>query len=426
MTAPLAPKQLQFVLEATAKWNFAHGSVRSGKTNATAFAFMRDVAQCPDDNIWMAGKSSTTIYDNVINLIETSPQFKVFQPFLTWDNGKRILHFKDKKIKTVGIKDKGAIGYLQGKTMSLFYGDEMTLYPPEVIQMIDSRLSCPWSKAYGSMNPTYPSHIIKQWIDAGLRGDKNYYSLHYTLEDNPYVDKDYKDRISKSTGIFYKRNYLGEWCLAEGAIFDFFERNLFVVRKPPRCAEYFIAGIDVGTSNAFACLVIGVSTGRYDQSGHCMWVEAEYFWDSRRMAKAKTNLEYANDVENLLAPYGCKAIYIDPSAAAMKEELRRKRLPVVDAKNDVYNGITKVASEMQDGNLYIMDCCVNTIREIESYVWDPKASEKGEDEPLKVDDHCMDALRYSIFTHKPSYYDEQQEYKRQREYVQNRFGPRNF
>ena len=197
MTAPLAPKQLQFVLEATAKWNFAHGSVRSGKTNATAFAFMRDVAQCPDDNIWMAGKSSTTIYDNVINLIETSPQFKVFQPFLTWDNGKRILHFKDKKIKTVGIKDKGAIGYLQGKTMSLFYGDEMTLYPPEVIQMIDSRLSCPWSKAYGSMNPTYPSHIIKQWIDAGLRGDKNYYSLHYTLEDNPYVDKDYRRKRKK-------------------------------------------------------------------------------------------------------------------------------------------------------------------------------------------------------------------------------------
>jgi PBSX family phage terminase large subunit len=426
MTLQLAPKQLEFVLNSIAKWNFAHGSVRSGKTNATAFRFMQAVNNCPDDNIWMAGKSATTIYNNVINLIETSPQFLIFQPFVKWDSGKRILHFKDKKIKTVGIKDKGAIGYIQGGTWSLFYGDEMTLYPPEVIQMINSRLSCPWSQAFGSMNPTYPQHIIKQWIDAGLKGDKDYYSLHFTLEDNPYVPKDYKARMKKSTGIFYRRNYLGEWCLAEGAIFDFFDRNIFVLKKPRRAAEYYIAGIDVGTSNAFACLLIGVSTGRYDQSGHCFWVEREYFWDSKKTGKAKTNLEYANDVEAFLEPYGVKQLYIDPSAAAMKEELKRKGFHPVDAKNDVYNGITKMVSEMQDGNLFILDCCENTIREIQSYVWDPRASENGEDEPLKQDDHCMDALRYAINSHKPAYYDEQQEMKRQRQYMQNRFGFKGF
>jgi PBSX family phage terminase large subunit len=426
MTFPLAPKQLEFIMNATKTWNLAHGSVRSGKTNATAFAFMHAVNNCPDDNIWMAGKSSTTIYDNVISLILHSPQFKVFQPFCTWDQGKRILNFKDKKIKTVGIKDKGAIGYLQGKTMSLFYGDEMTLYPKEVIEMIHSRLSCSWSKAFGSMNPTFPQHIIKQWIDAGLKGDPNYYSLHFTLEDNPYVPFEYKERMKKSTGIFYKRNYLGEWCLAEGAIFDFFDRSLFVRKKPPRNAEYFIAGVDVGTSNAFACLIIGVSTGRYDQSGYCFWVEREYFWDSKVTAKAKTNLEYANDIEAFLEPYGVRQLYIDPSAAAMKEEFRRKGLHPIDANNDVYNGITKMASEMQDGNLYVLDCCPNTIREIESYVWDPKASERGEDEPLKQDDHCMDALRYAIHSHKPSYVDYEAMKKRQSQYLQNRFGPRNF
>lgn len=424
MSFPLSPKQLDFVLNAVAKWNFAHGSVRSGKTNATTFAFMTDVAKCPDDNIWIAGKSSTTIYDNVINLILHSPQFRIWQPFITWDPGKRILFFRDKKIKTIGIKDKGAIGYLQGKTMSLFLGDEMTLYPPEVISLIDTRLSCPWSKGYGSMNPTYPKHIIKQWIDQGVRGDKNYYSQHFTLDDNPFVDQEYKDRISKSTGLFYKRFFLGEWCLAEGAIFDFFDRDLFVVRKPPRAAEYYIAGIDVGTSNAFACVVIGVSTGRYLQEGHCFWVEAEYFWDSRKTGKAKTNLEYANDIEAFLGAYGCKAIYIDPSAASMKVELKRKNLRVIDADNDVTEGIKKVVSEMQDGNLFVMNTCENMIREIESYVWDPKASERGEDAPLKQDDHCCDALRYAINSHKPSYYDEQQELKRQKLYMQNRFGPR--
>lgn len=426
MNLPLAPKQIEFILNSTAKWNFAHGSVRSGKTNASTFRFMQAVNACPDDNIWIGGKSSTTIFDNVISLILNSPQFSVFRPFCTWAPGKNILYFKDRAIKTVGIKDKGAIGHIQGKTMSLFLGDEMTLYPLEVLQMLDSRLSCPWSMGFGSMNPTYPSHIIKHWIDSGVRGNKNYYSLHFTLDDNPFVPEDYKKRIANSSGVFYRRNYLGEWCLAEGAIFDFFDSNFHVRKKAPRAAEYFVAGVDVGTSNAFACLVIGVSTGRYDQSGPIMWVEDEYFWDRTARGRAKTNLEYANDVQEFLGQYGVKQLYIDPSAAAMKEELRRKGFHPINANNDVYNGITHMVSEMRDGNLYILDRCTNTIREIESYVWDPKASERGEDEPIKKDDHCLDALRYAVYTHKPAYFDDVALQRQAKEYMQNRFGPRGF
>jgi hypothetical protein len=43
---------------------------------------------------------------------------------------------------------------------------------------------------------------------------------------------------------------------------------------------------------------------------------------------------------------------------------------------------------------------VNLIREIEGYVWDSKEAEKGYDEPLKKDDHAVDALRYAVKTHK--------------------------
>jgi hypothetical protein len=34
--------------------------------------------------------------------------------------------------------------------------------------------------------------------------------------------------------------------------------------------------------------------------------------------------------------------------------------------------------------------------ELEGYVWDPKAQERGEDKPLKKDDHDPDAIRYVI------------------------------
>lgn len=422
MTLPLAPKQLEFIINSTARWNIAHGAVRTGKTVGTLFRFMQSLEDCPDSQIFMAGHTSDTIYQNAIRLLLESEQLSIFRPFCTWVAGKRQLKFRDKTITTLGAKDEGAIGQFQGKTFSRFYGDEMTLFPESIIDMIDTRLSNPHSMGFATMNPSYPTHKLKKWIDYAEAGDKNYYALHYKLDDNPYLDEDYKLRIKNSlSGVFYKRNYLGVWCLAEGAIFDFFERKLHTVKRPPRAAEYWIAGIDYGTVNNFACSLVGISTGQYAQNGICRWVEKEYVWDSRKQGRQKTNAEYADDVFAFLEPYSIKGLYVDPSAAAFKLELRKRGFHVIDADNDVVNGINFMTSEMQKGNLFVCEECTNLIREIESYVWDPKASERGEDEPLKKDDHSIDSVRYAVYTHKIAVYDYQAHNQLQQNWMQNRF-----
>lgn len=422
MTLPLSEKQLEFITNSTAHWNLAHGSVRSGKTVGTLFRFMQAVFECPDSQIWMIGHTADTIYQNAVRLLLESDQLAMYRPFCTWFAGKRQLKFLDKTISTLGAKDEGAIGQFQGKTMSLAYCDEMSLYPESIIDMIDTRLSNPHSMGFASMNPAHPTHKLKTWIDKAEEGDKNYYSLHFTLEDNPYLDEEYKSRIKNSlSGVFYKRNYLGLWCLAEGAIFDFFDKSVHMVSKPPRCAEYWIAGIDYGTVNNFACVLIGINTGRTTQSGICRWVEKEYVWDSKKQGRQKTNGEYADDVAAFLEPYGPKGVYVDPSAASFKLELRKRGMHVVDADNDVMNGITFMCAEMQKGNLFVCKECVSLIKEIEGYVWDSKSCLKGEDRPLKVGDHAIDALRYASFTHKISVYDYQAHAKLQQNWMQNRF-----
>ena len=422
MKEPFAPRQMEFILNSIAKWNLAHGSVRSGKTVGTLFRFMQACYACPDSAIWMVGHSSETIYQNAIRLLFESEQLAMFRPFCTWANRK--LRFMDKTIGTLGAKDEGALGSFQGKTFSLVYCDEMTLYPESIIDMIDTRLSNPHSMGFASMNPSHPTHKLKKWIDRAEAGDKNYYSLHFTLDDNPYVDEDYKQRIRDSlSGLFYKRNYLGLWCLAEGAIFDFFDRSVHVVKEPPRAAEYWIAAIDVGQIHPFACLLIGVSTGKYTQTGKCMWVEKEYFWDSKAKGRQKTLSEFANDVEEFLEPYAVKNIYIDPSAEAFHLELRRKNMHVVHANNDVINGITYTASEMCKGNLFILENCMNTIRQLEGYVWDSRASMRGEDKPIKVEDDCCDCLRYALYTHKVSIYEPYKDAQANQDFLRNKYNP---
>lgn len=420
MPDPFSPKQLQFIIEANSRWNLAHGSVRTGKTVGTVFRFMQDAANCPDSKIYIVGHTFDTAHRNVVRLLMESDELSIFRPFLTW-SGKKLL-FKDKTITVLGAKDEGAIGNFQGDTHSLTYCDEITLYPESIIDMIDTRLSKPHSKAFAAMNPSHPNHKIKQWIDKAEAGDSNYYSLHFTLDDNPYVDASYKQRIRDSlSGLFYKRNYLGLWCLAEGAIFDFFDRKIHVLHKPPAAAEYWIAAIDYGTVNPFACVLIGVSTGKYNQTGKRLWAEKEYYWDPKVKGRQKTNSEFATDVQEFLEPYGVKQLYIDPSAEAFQLELRRKGLHPIHANNAVEDGIQIMTSEMKKGNFYICEDCPNLIREMESYVWDSKAADKGYDQPLKKNDHIIDATRYALATHKVSVYEP---YKHNsNDYQRNRFSP---
>lgn len=420
MSQILSKKQLEFLIKANAKWNIAHGSVRTGKTVGTLWWFLHEADKCPDSQIYMIGHTSETLYDNVIKLIFESPQFAIFEPFCSWSSGNRVLTYKDKTIKILGAKDEGAVRAIRGKTMSLLYCDEITLYPLSIIEILDQRLSCPWSKAICTCNPTYPDHTIKQWVDKAINGDPNYFQMHWTLEDNPYVPQDYKDRLaSNKNGIFYKRDYLGLWCLAEGSIFDFFDPKIHVVERPPEAADYYIAGIDFGMSNATACILIGVYTGIRDQRGKKLWAEDEYYWDSKIQGKQKTVSEQADDIYEFLEPYGVRNIYIDPNAAVLRLELRKKGLHVIDADNDVFNGIQKMTNEMADGNFLVCKKCKNLIREIQTYVWDEKQSKQGKDAPLKKVDHILDATRYSLFTHKVTQY---QPYKHNpQEYLSNRF-----
>lgn len=404
MTELFSPKQIEFIAKSNKRWNIAHGSVSTGKTVVTLHRFMQAVNDCPDSEISMIGKTATTLYNNVIKQLFECAEFSIYKPFCTWHGSRRELMFKDKTITTYGAKDEGSAALIQGRTLSLAYCDEMTLYPDSFIHMLNTRLRKSYSMGFCSMNPSYPDHIIKKWIDKADAGDPNYYQLHFTLEDNPFVDDNYKKTMAESlSGIFYKRNYLGLWCLAEGSIFECFDRNTHVISNPPCAAEYWVAGIDYGASNPFACLLVGVSTGRYTQESKKIWVEKEYYWD-HKAKRAKTNFELAVDVSNFLEPYGVKNIYIDPSAASFKTELRKMGYHPVDANNDVLEGITMMTSELSKGNLYFCEECKNTIREIQSYVWDDKSAKKGIDEPMKKDDHTVDALRYIIATHKVSEY----------------------
>lgn len=136
----------------------------------------------------------------------------------------------------------------------------------------------------------------------------------------------------------------------------------------------------------------------------------EYYHSGRESGTQKSPSEYAQDfvqfVQNLGELYGVYNtrfyLFLDPSAKGLQEEIKRAcraaNIPIAikDAENDVKLGISRVQKALTFHILSISPKQTNAVSEFGTYEYDPKSIEKGKEEPVKLDDHCMDAIRYLI------------------------------
>lgn len=388
----LSPKQIESLKYSDAFVNIFQGAVRSGKSYVSLLRFMEHVLNGPDANYLVCGKSERTI---VMNIIDPLQQFT--GGLIRFNRGAALFTLFGKKVYVVGANDERAEGKIRGSTFAGALVDEASLIPEGFFRMLLSRLTIDGAKLFATTNPDSPFHWLKhEFIDVHAKDLDFLKTFKFVIDDNPSLSEKKKNELKKSyQGLWYKRFIEGEWVLAEGAIFDFFKQSSHVIKRPPSYAKYWILGCDYGTTNPFAAVLLGFN----DDVHPSLWVEKEFYWDSKQMGYQKTDLEYAMDLKREFGDYPLKSIYLDPAAASFEVELRRHKLPVRQAKNDVLDGIRFVSTLIMAGDLVIMESCLNLVKEIEGYVWDSKSNRDGIDRPVKVRDHAVDAMRYALFTH---------------------------
>ena len=315
---------------------------------------------------------------------------------IRYSSGKGEMYVYNRLIHVVGANDDRAEAKIRGAEFAGALIEELTIIPENFIKMLLSRLSVPGAMLFASTNPDSPFHWVKtDFIDR--QHELNCKVFSYSIDDNPSLTEQYKSDLKKEyKGLWYKRYIQGLWVQAEGTIYDFFDDEIHVIDHPPSQAISYIIGVDYGTTNPTVFTLIGYDPSSYPN----MWLEREYFFDSRVASRQKSDYEYALDLIKFMDGIHVSAIYIDPSAASFKQELRRNNVQnVLDAKNDVLPGIRYQAQLLMNGTYKICCNCVNSIKEYANYVWDSKASQRGEDKPLKINDHCSDAQRYALYTH---------------------------
>lgn len=374
------------------------GSIRAGKSLPESVSYIDwGMHTYNGVNLGMAGKTLGALRRNVIGpLKQVLPGrgYKVVDrrsaetPHLEISKGRRTNYFH-----LFGGNNERSQDPVQGFTGGGFYFDEVALQPQSFVNQAEGRCSLDESKFWYNCNPEGPYHYFKTDYLEKL-ADKHLLHLHFRMEDNLSLSQKTRDRYERrwSKGsIFYRRYILGEWCLAEGVIYDFFDPTPgkgFVVDSLPGFSRYLV-GVDYGTANACCFLLFG-------ESGNTWYVAKEYYWDSIKQGRQKTNLQYSSDFKDFIGSVTPYSIEVDPSALSFITQLRQDfpRLMVKHAINQVLPGIQTVSSLLTSGRLKIHSSCKNTIQSISSYAWDPKAQLRGEDAPLKVNDHAADSLRY--------------------------------
>lgn len=382
-----SPKQDLSYLESTHRFNIWVGAVRSGKTFSSIRKFLNRLKHGVPGDAMIIGVNRGTIHRNVLTTLYKTLGFPCPSPMCN----KTTLYGRD--LYFVGAPDVSAVTTIQGSTLAYAYVDEATCIPEAFWKMLETRLSVSGAQLFATCNPEGPAHWLKkEYIDRPDSHDIIHWN--FELDDNPVLDEAYKKAIKNSFhGMWYKRYVLGEWALATGAIFDTYDHDN-EYEHPYPSPNYYIVGIDYGTTNATAAVLCGVTPHKWPQ----IHVEAEYYYDSVKIGRAKTDAELVSDIKSFIGYKNVSALYVDPAAASLKIALRQAELPVLDANNDVLFGI-KITSKFISGKNIVIHRACETLRDhIQSYAWDPKAAERGEDKPIKKNDHIIDALRYACCT----------------------------
>lgn len=370
------------------------GSVRAGKTVVMSLSYVIwGMETFNDQNLGMAGKTIGSFRRNVIRPLKRMLKSRGYKVKDHRADNYLTISFRNKTnyFYIFGGKDESSQDLIQGITLAGMFFDEAALMPESFVSQAEARCSVDGSKYWYNCNPASPYHWFKENYIDNLE-EKNLIRLHFTMDDNPSLSERVKERYTRMfTGVFYKRFILGLWVLAEGVVFDMFDKDEHIVKtEDRRYSEYYVS-IDYGTQNP-------TTFGLWGKHKNKWYKVKEYFHDGRNASKQKTDVEYSRDLKEFTKGLRLKGVIVDPSASSFIAQLKKDRFRVIKANNEVLEGIRNMQTALSEMMILYNDCCKETFREFSSYVWDKKASDRGEDKPVKQFDHCLDSDRYFIQT----------------------------
>ena len=269
----------------------------------------------------------------------------------------------------------------------------------------------PYQQGIADCNPTTPTHWLKRRADRGQMT-----CLPSVHQDNPRLwdrkandwtkeGRRYLATLGALTGHRRARLLDGKWAAAEGLVYSEFDASVHVVQSMPDGWQAWrkIRAIDFGYTHPFICQWWAI-----DGDGR-MYLYRDLYMTGRTVADhAKQIIKLSegetydatitdHDAEDraTLRQAGIDSIAADKATTTGRDAVHARLCPAGDGRPRLY--IYAGASVEVDAALYAAKRPTGTLAEFDCYVYPPgKDGKAAKEEPVKDNDHGMDAMRYAV------------------------------
>ena len=261
---------------------------------------------------------------------------------------------------------------IRGRKRQYLWLNEVLEFTYEDFRQLNMRTE---RQIFMDYNPSDEYH----WVYDKILTRKDCKFIQSTYLDNPFLEKAIVQEIERLKGVdknYWKIYGLGERATSEGKIYTHWQ----FCDEVPKNPESIVYGLDFGYNNPTALIKIYIK-------------DRDVYWEEILYQSFLKNFQLIEKLKELkITPY--EEIYPDPSEPAFIDEIKQAGFNIGETNKDVRKGIDTIQSH----KLFITKSSVNVLKEIKSYRWKTK-DEKVLDEPVKDNDHLMDAGRYGTHSY---------------------------
>ena len=372
-------------LQSTAANVVLQGGAGSGKTWAAVMKALVMASQHPGSRGMLVAPSHPQLQQAAIpHLLTIADKLGLLT---TWDWHKSNNLITLPNGSEIWLRSADNPAALLGADLSWCVGDEVGLWRKQAYDYLMGRLRQPGYPHQAAFSFT-PKGRNWCWEALGIERE-GLEIVRATTFANPFLETDYHDRLRREYGegsMLWQQEVLGEYVAWEGLVYPQFAVDTHVTEPPARGKFAAVIGAcDWGWTNPGVLLVLGLG---YD--------DTIYVLDELYEREQPVDW-WASQAQRFADQYGVTAWYCDPSAPDNIRMFQVAGLNALPATNAVLPGLQATGGRIAAQTLLVAPGCIETVREIQTYCWRtrPDGTVRA-DEPEKLNDHAMDALRYGV------------------------------